>query len=121
MNNIKRWFFVVVGVSLVALLVFGLLAVAPALAQGPGGMMGGPGGGMMGRGMMGQGYGPGWMMGYTQGFTGTEGYAGPCPFGGDMMGGMMGRGMMGGGMMWSDNNPFFCHRASERCRNHRSD
>src|SRR5512145_2059902 len=100
MYSLKRWFLLLAGVSLAVLLLVGILTLAPALAQGPGGMMGGYGpGGMMGQ--AGQnGYGPGWMMSYT----GT----GACPFGGPgMMGGYGPGGMMGGdGMMWSDNNPF---------------
>jgi hypothetical protein len=100
MNNLKRWFSIVLVSGLVVLLV-GILAVTSAFAQGPGGMMGGAGSGwMMGNsqgcpgtpsygrgGMMG-----GWMMGDTQAYTGTP------PFGPS--------GMMGG-MMVNSNSPFF--------------
>lgn len=106
MNNAKRWFSIAVGSGLAVLLLVGVLAVVPAFAQGPGGMMGGgmmggygnnggttpygygPGGMMGGYGYNGQtpsGYGPGWMMGFTQGYTGTTPYGyGP----GGMMGGI---------------------------------
>jgi hypothetical protein len=100
MNTSKRWLPLVVGVSLVVLLLIGLTLVGPAFAQGPGGMRwGGFGSGMMG----GYGYGPGYMMGSAQPYTGTLPY-GPGMMGGQMMGGygrggMMGGGMMGGGMM----------------------
>jgi hypothetical protein len=105
MNNLKRWFLIMSGIGLAALLLVGLLTVAPVLAQGPGGMMGGQGRGMMGPAGQNGGYGPGWMMDNT----------GTCPFGGPGMmngfgpGGMMNGfgGMRGRGMMWSDNNPFF--------------
>ena len=104
-NN--RWFSIAVGSGLAVLLLVGLFTVMPAFAQG-GGMMGNNGGGMMGGsgsgGMMGNGgsFGPGWMMGDTQGFTGTNQFG----FGSGMMGGMM-NGMMGGGMMVNPNNPFY--------------
>lgn len=115
MSNLKRWFSIAL-VSGLALLLVGILAPGPALAQGPGWMMGNTqgyngtapyghggmmGGGMMHGGMMG---GPGWMMGNTQGYTGTAPY-GP----GWMMGGMM-NGMMNGmmdGMTVNSNSPFF--------------
>lgn len=124
MSNLKQWFSIAL-VSGLALLLVGILATSPALAQGPswmtlaparsagvgntqsytgtvpygpGGMMGG---GMMGGGMMG---GPGWMMGNTQGYTGTSPY-GPGGMMGGMMNGMM-NGMMGG-MMVNSNSPFF--------------
>ncbi|MCQ3976653.1 MAG: hypothetical protein DPW09_24740 [Anaerolineae bacterium] len=74
-KNSKRWFSVIL-VSGLAVLLVGLLATAPALAQGPGGMMGNPG----------------WMMGTTQGYTGTTQFG----RGGMMNGGIMGHGMMGG-------------------------
>jgi hypothetical protein len=117
MSNSKRWFSIALGSTLAVLLLVGVLTVIPALAQGPGGMMGG---GMMGGGMMGGsgfnggffGAGPGRMMGATQGFTGTmpfgfapgwmrgnrQGDGGTIPFG---PGGMM------GGMMFNSNSPFF--------------
>jgi hypothetical protein len=86
-NNSKPRFSIALLGGLAILLLVGLLAAVPALAQGPGG-------GMMG----------GWMMGNTQGFTGT------IPFGpGGMMGGMMSQmtnGMMGG-MAVNSNSPFF--------------
>lgn len=134
MSNSKRWFSIAIGSTLAVLLLVGVLTVIPALAQGPGGMMGG---GMMGGGMMdGSGFnggffgtGPGNMMGSTQGFTGTmpfgfapgwmmgnlQGDGENSPFGpgwmmGGMMNGMMGQmmnGMMGGGMMFNSNSPFF--------------
>lgn len=70
MKNSKRWFSVIL-VSGLAVLLVGLLATAPALAHGPGDMMGNPG----------------WMMGTTQDYTGTTQF-GP--------GGMMNGWMMGG-------------------------
>jgi hypothetical protein len=88
----------------VALLVVGGLMASPVWAQGPGGM-----------------WGPGWMMGRTQGFTGTQqsGYGpgmmggvfgGESGFGG-MMGGVFGGeggfGGMMGGMMINPNNAFY--------------
>lgn len=85
--NQKRWISFLIGSSLLALILVAGLAVYPALAQGPGGMMGS--GGMRG------GYGPGWMMGNAQSYTGM-----PC--GGYGYGGMMGR-----GLMWNNNSPFF--------------
>lgn len=112
MNTSKRWFFIAIGSGLVILVLVGLLAVAPALAQGPGGMMGrGTRGGFGPGWMMGGnpwnstettpfGYGPGWMHGNLQN-NGSAQY-GP----GWMMGGGM-HGMMGGSMMFNSNNPFF--------------
>lgn len=100
MSNLKRWFSIAL-VSGLALLLVGILAPGPALAQGPGWMMGntqgyngtvpyGHGGmmegGMMHGGMMG-GHGHSWMVGNIQSYTGTAPY-GP--------GGMMGGWMMGG-------------------------
>lgn len=114
LNN--RWVSIVVGSALAVLLVVGLFTVMPAFAQG-GGMMGGSGfGGMMGNG---GNVGPGWMMGDTQSFTGTnrfsfgpgwmmqngQNFGGTVPFGPGMMGGF--GGMMGGGMMINPNNPFY--------------
>lgn len=97
MSNLKRWFPLLIGSGLAALLLVAIFVVMPVFAQGPGWMMGG--GGMMG------GYGPGGMMGYTQNYTGTNAYG--CPgWGGGPGYGMMG-GMMGGGMMWNSNSPFF--------------
>lgn len=90
MNNLKRWFSIVLVSGLAVLLLVGVLATVPAFAQGPGGMMGGSGG-MMG--------GPGWMRGNTQGLTGTNSF-GP----GGMMGGF---GMMGHRMMLNPNSPFY--------------
>jgi len=105
-NTSKQWFLIAIGSGLVILVLVGLLTVAPALAQGPGGMMGGFGPGWM----MGNprnstettpfGFGPGWMRGNFQN-NGGEQY-GP----GWMMGGGM-HGMMGGNMMLNSNNPFF--------------
>ena len=116
MSNSKRWFSIAIGSTLAVLLLAGLLTVMPALAQGPGGMMGG---GMMGG--YSPGFGPG-MMGNPQGFTGPrpfgfgpgwmrqgnlQGDAQTPSFGpGWMMGGMM-NGMMGGGMLVNSNSPFF--------------
>lgn len=100
MSNSKRWFLIAIGSTLAVLLLVGVLTIIPTLAQGPGGMMGGSGSGN-------GGFGPGWMMGNTQGFTGTSQF-GP--------GGMMGNffngdggfaGMMGGGMMVNPNNAFY--------------
>jgi len=121
-NNVKRWFSIAVGSGLAVLLLVGGLTVIPAFAQGPGGI---GGGGMMGGGMMGgpsynggtpSGFGPGWMMQDTQGFSGTNQFGfdpgwmmgnffnndGSFGFG---PGGMMG--MMGGGMMFNPNSPFY--------------
>ncbi len=84
MSSLQRWFLIAIG----GVVLVGILAAAPVLAQGPGGMMGGG------------------MMGYTQGVTGTHQF-GP--------GGMMGNffngdgdftGMMGG-MMTNPNNVFY--------------
>lgn len=106
MNNLKRWFLILIGSGLAILLLVGMLVVFPALAQGPGEMMG--------RGMMGGfgyngatpgGSGPGWMMGYTQNYTDAAGTM-PCSFGYGMMnGGMMGQGMMGGNSPLFNPNP----------------
>ncbi|MFC1974790.1 hypothetical protein ACFLXQ_00145 [Chloroflexota bacterium] len=116
MNNFNRWTLFLIGGIVVILLLVGTLTVFPALAQGPGGMMGG--GGYGHHGMMGGfgynnnpqsgGYGPGGMMGYAPGHMGTM----PCGYGHhEMMGGSgygpMGGGMMGHGMMWNNNSPFF--------------
>lgn len=96
MSNLKRWFSIAL-VSGLALLLVGILAPGPALAQGPGWMMGNTQvyngtapyghGGMMGGGMM-----HGGMMGNTQAYTRTP------PFG---------PGWMMGGMMVNSNSPFF--------------
>lgn len=108
MNNSRRWFLIAIGSGLVILVLIGYLTVVPALAQGPGGMMGG---GMMG------GFGPGWMRGNPGSSTETTPFGpgwmrgnfqnnGGAPFGpGWMMGGGM-HGMMGGNMMLNSNNPF---------------
>lgn len=129
MTNTRRWFSIAVGSGLAVLLLVGIITIAPAFAQGPGGMMGG---GMMGGsgygGTMPGGFGPGTMMGNTQAFTGTTPYGfapgwmmggfqnngttsfGPGSMMGGMMNGMMGQmmnGMMGGNMMVNSNNPFF--------------
>lgn len=129
MNNSTRWFLIGLTSSLTILLLIGLLAVAPVLAQGPGGMMGGGmrGGAGFNGGQFGSG--PGWMRGTPQGVPGTA----PSGFGpgwmhrnwqqdgqsapfwpGGMMGGLMyehmddfGPGMMSGGMMINSNSPFF--------------
>ena len=87
MSNFKRWLLILLTSGLVLFLLAGFLTIMPALAQGPGGMMGGfgfnnqPGGG----------YGPGWM-GYSQGYTGTapSGYGPGWMHGGYGPGGMMG-------------------------------
>lgn len=104
MNNSKRWFSIAF-LGVFTVLLAGLLVVgAPAFAQNPGGGM--MGGGMMGGGMMG---GPGWMMGGTQGLTGTIPFTAGGMMGGmmnNMMNGMMNSGMMGG-MMINSNSPFF--------------
>jgi len=111
-NTSKRWFLIAIGSGLAILVLVGLLTVAPALAQGPGGMMGrGTRGGFGPGWMMGgnpwnstettpSGFGPGWMRGNFQN-NGSAQY-GP----GWMMGGGM-HGMMGGSMMVNSNNPFF--------------
>jgi hypothetical protein len=100
MSNSKRWLSIEIGSTLAVLLLVGVLTMTLALAQGPGGRMGGSGSGN-------GGFGPGGMMGNTQGFTGTSQF-GP--------GGMMGNsfngdgdfaGMMGGGMMVNPNNAFY--------------
>ncbi len=91
MFNLKRWLLMLVPGGLVVIMLVGFLMVMPVSAQGPGGMMRG-----FGFNNQSGGYGPGWMMGYSQSYTGTTPYGfGP----GWMHGGMMGRGMMGGGMM----------------------
>ncbi len=111
-----RWLLMGTVTLVAALLLVGAVTIGPALAQGPmGGRM------MGGWGFDGQsGYGPGMMMGYTQGYTGTT----PYGYGlGWMHGGMMGGwgynnqadgaygcgGGMGtrGGGMWGSNSPFF--------------
>jgi hypothetical protein len=105
-NN--RWFSIAVGSGLAVLLLVGLFTVMPAFAHG-GEMMGGSGSG----GMMGDSgsFGPGWMMGGTQGFSSTNQYGfGPGTMDGimnGMMSSMMSGGMMGGGMMVNPNNPFY--------------
>lgn len=134
MSNTKRWFSIAIGSTLAILLLAGMLTVVPAWAQGPGGMTGS---GKMGGGMMnGSGFnggffgaGPGHMMGFTQGVTGTtpfgfapgwmrgnpQGNGRSMPFGpagmrGGMMHGMMGQmmnGMLDGSMMFNSNSPFF--------------
>ncbi len=127
MSSIKKWLPVIAGSTLAVLLLVGLVGVWPAFAQGPmgGGMMGGSGY----SGTMPGGYGPGAMMGATQGVTGTtpfgfapgwmmgglQGDGQTVPYGpgwmmGGMMSGMMGQmmnGVMGGGMMVNSNSPFF--------------
>jgi hypothetical protein len=96
MFNLKRWLLILVPGGLVVIMLAGFLTVMPVLAQGPGGMMGG-----FGFNNQAGGYGPGWMMGYSQSYTGTTPYGfGPgWMHGGFGPGGMMGRGMMGRGMM----------------------
>jgi hypothetical protein len=116
-NNVKRWFSIAVGSGLAVLLLVGGLTVIPAFAQGPGGI---GGGGMMGgpsyNGGTPSGFGPGWMMQNTQGFSGTNQFGfGPGWMMGNFFnndgsfgfgpGGMMG--MMGGGMMFNPNSPFY--------------
>jgi hypothetical protein len=115
MNTLKRWIPLLIGSTLVVLLLISGLIIFPAFAQGPAGMRG-PG--MMGgfgynNNSPSSGYGSGWMMGNTQGYSSSV----PCGGGpGSMMGGyghwgMMGGygfgGMMGHGMMWNSNSPFF--------------
>lgn len=63
MINLKRWFSIAL-VSGLAVVLVGILAVTPALAQGPG-----------------------WMMGNTQGYSGTVPYGPGWMMGGRMMGG----------------------------------
>ncbi len=125
MRTQRRWFLIAIAIGLVFVLVAGFLTMGTVVAQGPGGMMGGPGfgngqngdfgpGWMPHHGMMGGpgfgngqrgGFGPGWMMGNTQGFSQTNQFGfGP---GWMMGGGMMGGGMMGSGMMWNSNNAFY--------------
>lgn len=95
MNNWKRWLIILATSGLVVVLLAGILMFTPALAQGPGGMMGGWGnyGGMMG------GWGHGWMHGYGPGWgqpgdENTSGYYGyGCPG--------------AGGGMWGSNSPLF--------------
>lgn len=96
MSNFKRWLLIVLASGLALFLLIGFLTIMPVLAQGPGGMMGG-----FGFNNQTGGYGPGWMMGYSQGYTGTTPYGfGPgWMHGGFGPGGMMGRGLMGRGMM----------------------
>ncbi len=100
--SLKKWMPFLVG-SIVIMLIFTMAwGVFPVLAQGGGGMMGR--GGMMGGygNNNNTGYGPGWMMGKSQGYAGM-----PCGAGYGMMGGYGRGGMMGQGMMWSNNSPFF--------------
>lgn len=111
MAQLKRWFLILFTSGLAVILLITALAVLPAFAQGPGGMMRGfgfdndgygPGWGHRG-GMMGGydynnarpgPYGPGRMMAYTQGYTNTRAFGfGP----GWMHGGFGPRGMMGHG------------------------
>lgn len=102
MKTLKRWSLLISTVGLIALLVVGAVTFSPALAQGPGGMMGQSDCDEVTSG----GHGPGGMMGYGQ--PGAD--ITPCGFntmGYGMMGGsMMGGNMMGGGMM-SSLSPFF--------------
>jgi hypothetical protein len=92
MRYSKRWLPIILGSGLGALLLAGFLSIMPALAQGPGGMMGGYGY----NGSTSGGFGPGWMMGNFPNNDGSFGF-GP--------GGMMG--FMGGGTMFNPNNPFY--------------
>lgn len=124
-NN--KWFSIAVGSGLAVLILAGFLVIVPAFAQG--GNSRGHAGGMMNDSGNSGGSGPGWMMGNTQGITGTnpfgfgpgwmmqrtQGFSGTMPFGPGMMG-MMGNfmngdgsfgGMMHGGMMVNSNNPFY--------------
>ena len=48
MNTSKQWLAIVIGSGLAILVLVGILTVAPAFAQGPGGMMGGYGSMMQG-------------------------------------------------------------------------
>lgn len=93
----KKWITFLIGSGLVALILVAMLTVFPALAQGPGGMMGG-----YGYNSNNPGYGPGWMMGNAQGYAGM-----PCSYGSGVMGGNGRWGMMGPGMMGNNNSPFF--------------
>jgi hypothetical protein len=91
MEQLKRWFLILLTSGLVLILLITFLTVLPALAQGPGGMM--PGFGFDNS--QTDEYGPGWgrrggMMGY--GYNNTHGGYGP----GWMHGGFGRRGMMGG-------------------------
>ena len=70
MNNLKRWLLVLLASGIVVILLIGVLTILPVLAQGPGGMMHGFG---FNSGQS-SGYGPGWMTGYTQVYTGTSSY-----------------------------------------------
>jgi len=130
MSNLKRWFSIAL-VSGLALLLVSILATRPALAQGPGWMMGNTQGyngtAPYGHGGMMGGHGHGWMMGNTQGYTNTVPYGPGWMMGGGMMhGGIMGGpgwmmgntqaytgtapfgpGGMMGGMMANNNSPFF--------------
>lgn len=99
MSNSKRWFSIAIGSTLAVLLLVGVLTIIPALAQGPGGMMGGSGSGNGGS-------GPGWMMGNTQGFTGTSQF-GPGWMMGNSFNGDGGFAGMMGGMMVNPNNAFY--------------
>lgn len=136
MITLKRLVLVVVVTGLIGLAAVSLFSIAPALAQGPGWMMGR--GGMIGapalpigRSAGVDGYGPGWMMGTTQAYTGTSpygyghgwmhhgfgprgmmgGYGPGWGYQGEQGSGFYGHGfggMMGrGAMMWSGDNPFF--------------
>ena len=131
MSTFKRWLLVSLSSGLIVLLLVSFLTILPALAQGPGGMMGG-----LGYNNQSGGYGPGSMMGlsYSQAYTGTapSGFGPGWMHGGYGPGGMMGgfgprwgynnqaeteQGFYGnsygcpgagrGGMMWSSNSPFF--------------
>jgi hypothetical protein len=117
MNNLKRWFpILIIGGLVVVLLVAGL-TLSPVLAQGPGGMMGGYGrGGMMnGSGFNGtppDGYGPGWMRGTSQGFDGNM----PCGSGSMMgfgPGGTLAQGMMGSASPLFETEPLTVAEATE--------
>lgn len=99
MSNLKRWFPILIGSGLAALLLFLIPTLLPTLAQGPGGMRG-----SMMRGGPYNGGGPGGMMGYIQGYTGT------IPYGcgsNSMVGNYIFGGMMGQRVMWNSNSPFF--------------
>lgn len=81
------WSLILIAGSLAVALLIGVLNIGLAFAQGPGGMMGGSGP----FGPQGGGYGPGWMFGSTQTYSGTL----PYGHGPGMMGGGYGYGMMG--------------------------
>ena len=111
MRTKKKWSLTVVSLGLIALVLVGAMTLVPAYAQGPGNMMGQTG---CEQGQPG-GFGPGWMMGPQQNFSGPmpfqRGLMGDCSAGfGDMMammGLMMHGNMMGRHGLMSNTSPFF--------------